>query len=157
MQLGEALANRSAKSKKIAELRERIAATVTHTEDEAPIEDVNALLAEADQVAIELGVLIAQINRTNSRTIFGAGLTITDALAQRDTLSTQITTLEQAANAVSGRNAYLFRSRQSELKTIVDINVAEIRAAIDALQTQRRALDARLQQLGWEIDIIEES
>ena len=154
MKIGDALQERAAAQRKIADLRGRIAVTVTTNEDEAPIEDPNSLLAEADAVAERLGVLIRRINASNSATPFPNGGTVTEALARRDVLSTKLATLEHTAKAVGGENRG-YRFGRSELRTSVQVDVAALRRSIEDLAVQRRELDAAVQRISWEVDLAE--
>jgi hypothetical protein len=154
MKIGDALQERSAVQRKIADLRGRIAATVTTNEDEAPIEDPTVLLADSDAVADRLGELIRRINASNSSTAFPAGGTVTEALARRDVLSTKLATLDHAAKAVGG-DRHSFRFGRSELRTAVRIDVPGLRRRIDELAAERRELDAALQRISWEVDLVD--
>ena len=132
MKIGDALRERAAAQRKIADLRGRIAATVTTNEDESPIEDPKALLAESDAVAERLGELIRRINASNSATRFPSGGTVTEALARRDVLSTKLATLDHTAKAVGGERR-MIRYGRTELRTTVQVDVAQLRGRIDQL------------------------
>lgn len=60
MKIGEALQERAAAHKLLADVRERIGAYAVHDEDETPAEQATALLAEADQLADRLGDLVGR-------------------------------------------------------------------------------------------------
>lgn len=154
MKLGEALQERAAAQRRVSDLRERVAASVLANEDEQPPEDPTALLAEAEAVADQLGTLIRRINLTNARTTLADGNTVTEALARRDVLSTKLATLEHAAKATRGQQ-HAFRFGRSELRSVVQVDMPALRARIDELATQRRELDATLQRISWEVDLIE--
>jgi hypothetical protein len=102
----------------------------------------------------QLNRLIKQINRTNAQTAFDAGRTITDALADRDMLTTEQGVLGVLLNAAVGqatRNAY----NASPIKYFRTVDVGAIQKRIDALAQQRRDLDARIQASNWTVDLIE--
>jgi hypothetical protein len=82
MRAAEALALRADAQRRFEQLRGRAQASARYQEGEEPAEDANALVAEAEQVLVELEDLIRRINRTNAATSFDGG-TVTDALAQR--------------------------------------------------------------------------
>lgn len=156
MKLGEGLQERAGLAKRINDLRERATAVVTFTEGEDPAEDIATLMEQASTSTDRLRHLIASINRTNARTLFDPdGTTITDALATRDAISTQLNTLDKVATAATGGRWGLARTRGTELKTIIAVNVPTLRERIEQLTVGRRELDARLQQLSWETDLIE--
>jgi hypothetical protein len=154
MKIGDALQERAAAQRMIADLRGRIAATVTTNEDEAPIEDPTALLVESDAVADRLDELIRRINATNSVTPFPSGGTVTEALARRDVLSTKLATLEHAAKAVGGERR-MIRFGRTELRTTVQVDVPQLRLRVDRLAAERRELDAALQRISWEVDLVD--
>jgi hypothetical protein len=154
MKIGDALQERAAAQRKIADLRGRIAATVTTNEDEAPIEDPTALLAESDAVADRLGDLIRRINASNSATSVPSGGTVTEALARRDVLSTKLATLDHVAKAVGGERR-MIRYGRTELRTTVQIDVPQLRARVDLLAAERRELDAALQRISWDVDLVD--
>src|SRR5690606_42025701 len=86
MKIAEALIQRADAQKRIEQLRARLIRSAKVQEDEQPPENPQDLLAEIDTVIKELTTLIQQINRTNAATPFDDTRTLTDALAERDTL-----------------------------------------------------------------------
>ena len=155
MKIGEALQERAAAHKLLADVRERIRAYAVHDEDEAPAEQATALLAEADQLADRLGDLVGRINATNSATPFPGGGTVTDALARRDALSAKITTLEGALRHVVNGRERPWRASGPEVCRTVAIDVTVVRAQLEAVSAERRRLDAQLQRLSWEVDLLD--
>lgn len=156
MKLGEALAERAALSRQIANLRQRINAVISFHEDEEPAENATTLLTQADTTAEQLAILILRINMTNTATAFGENMNVTGALARRDMLNTKLATLEGVARSVGNRGGYWGgRTAKTELKTVFAVNATEIQEQIEALQVERRQLDARLQALSWETDLYE--
>lgn len=115
MKIGDALQERAAAQRKIADLRGRIAATVTTNEDEAPIEDPTALLVESDAVADRLGDLIRRINASNSATSFPSGGTVTEALARRDDDHAPAIDLFQHLEMGQQRPHFTFRVKLNEI------------------------------------------
>lgn len=155
MKIGEALQERAAAHKLLADVRERIGAYAVHDEDETPAEHATALLAEANQLADRLGDLVGRINATNSATPFPGGGTVTDALARRDALSAKITTLEGALRHVVNGRERAWRASGPEVRRTVAIDVTIVRAQLEAVSAERRRLDAQLQRLSWEVDLLD--
>ncbi|ANN21801.1 hypothetical protein SD37_15855 [Amycolatopsis orientalis] len=155
MKLAEALALRADATKKVEQLRARIADNARHQEGEEPAEDAVALLAEAETTLSELESLIQRINRTNAATPLGEG-TITDAIARRDVLRLRHGVLPAAADAAAGRNQGGYgRQLRSELRYFSALPVAELRSRADRVAEEIRALDVRIQRVNWETDLLD--
>ena len=109
------------------------------------------MIAELERVSTELLDLIKRINRTNSATAFAGRGTISDALAERDVLA-----LQRAAYAELAQTAAISPGRftRSEVKYISTINVAEIQKRADELAKNYRDLDARIQELNWQTELV---
>jgi len=156
VKLAEALALRADATRRIEQLRARIAANARFQEGEEPAEDAQELLAAAGAALDELEVLIRRINRTNAATQIGPEGTITDALARRDVLRARHSVVTAAADAAAGRSqAGMGRQLRSELKMLAALPVAQLRAQADDLARQIRELDVRIQQSNWEFDLME--
>lgn len=151
MKLAQALAERAAVQTRIAEIEGRLAGAVLVQEGETPVEDPQALLAEAAASFERLTWLVAAINATNAATAFGEGGTITDAIAQRDTLARRQKFLASVAAAATPG----VRFGRAEIKFLPTVSVADLRAEADATAKAFRRLDERLQQLNWSTDLIE--
>ncbi|WP_125099202.1 DIP1984 family protein [Leucobacter chromiireducens] len=173
MKLAEALALRADTQKRIAQLRSRIVANARYQEGEAPSEDATALLTEAALAVGELEQLVRSINATNSAIELelpqtptrGTGgrrrdtgtapaqtVTMTDALARRDSLRLRhAITIEAAEAAQSGAG---FRQMRSELREVSALEVPALHAQADELARELRELDARVQQANWANDLI---
>jgi hypothetical protein len=152
MKLAEALALRADDTRRVEQLRARVAASARYQEGESPAEDAAALLAEAGEVLADLEALIRRINRTNSATAVGAG-TLTDALARRDVLRLHHSVLTSAANAAAGNDG--FRQLRSELRMIPALPVAELRTRADAVARELREVDTQIQRTNWEADLLD--
>ncbi|GAA1319919.1 DIP1984 family protein [Leucobacter albus] len=173
MKLAEALALRADTQKRIAQLRARVAANAQFQEGDTPAEDAGALLAEAELAIGELEALVRSINATNSaiqldiapkspaggrRRQQTAGqaatpVTMTDALARRDSLRLRHAVLSEAADAAQGSSG--FRQLRSELRQVSALAVPELRTKADALARELRELDAQIQQANWLNDLVE--
>jgi len=155
MKLAEALALRADASRRIEQLRVRIAGNARYQEGELPTEDANTLLTRAYEACDELESLIRRINRTNAATALGAG-TITDAIARRDVLRLRHGVISAAADAASGRDrGALGRQLRSELKFLAALPVAELRAQADQLARDIRDLDVDIQRTNWEAELLD--
>ena len=151
MKLAEALILRADCQKRIAQLKSRLLVNAKVQEGDAPAETPQELIVELGRISTELLDLIKRINRTNSATAFARG-TISDALAERDVLA-----LQRAAYAELAQTAAISHGRftRSEVKYISTINVAEIQKRADELAKNYRDLDARIQELNWQSELVE--
>jgi hypothetical protein len=152
MKLSEALIRRADAQTRIAQLRQRLSQSALVQEGERPPEDPKQLLKELDRLLGELTDLIKRINRTNSATEFDKDKTLTDALAERDTLLLErnvLAGLAQAAAHTQGRYS------RSEVKYVPTVNVADIQKQMDDLARQHRELDTHIQELNWQVDLVE--
>lgn len=151
MKIAEALILRADCQKKIAQLRQRLSRSARVQEGEQPPENPQALLGELESNITELTSLIQRINRTNSNTALNDG-TLSDALAQRDTLSLK-------CSALSGliQNASIVNTRysQSEVKLVSTVDIAALQRQVDGLSREHRLLDAQIQQLNWNVELVE--
>lgn len=153
MKLAEALAARADAQARLQELRSRIRDNARHQEGDAPAEDPNALIVEADRVAAELTRLVRAINATNAATpVEGIG-TLTDAIAERDGLAARRKVLVDAAGEASGSGG--LRLMRSELRMVTALDVPDLRRRIDELSRQRRQLDLRIQAADWTTELVE--
>lgn len=157
MKLAEALAQRADAQKRLEQLKTRAVACARYQEGETPPENASDLHAEAREVVDEIERLVRQINRTNAATELEAGLTITDAIAQRDALATKHTVAVAVADSASGRQDRLGWGRQlrSELRQVTDVAVPTLRRESDQLAQEYRELDTRLQSVNWTTDLVE--
>ncbi len=152
MKLAEALLLRADVQKRVEQIRVRLGNVVRIQEGETPAERPAELFAQLDRALKQLNILIKQINHTNSQTRFDATRTLTDALADRDTLMLQRTTLQGVVKQASEKQ---HRYGLAEIREVVTIDVGAVIQQIDALSQQYRLLDTEIQRLNWEIDLIE--
>jgi hypothetical protein len=153
MKLAEALASRADAQKRLAQLRNRIAMSARFQEGDSPSEDAGELLAEADRIADDLERLIRAINHTNVQTEVEPGVSLTDALARRDVLAVRRSMVQSAADAASIRQD---RALRTEVKYVTSLDVPALRRRADELARDYRELDARVQALNWETELIED-
>ena len=151
MKLAEALILRADCQKRIAQLKARLLTNAKVQEGDQPAETPQELIAELERVSAELVDLIQRINKTNSTTVFAGDRTISDALAERDVLSLRkgaYSDLAQMAAITQGRFT------RTEVKYVSTINVAEIQKRADQLAKEYRELDARVQELNWQTELM---
>jgi len=152
MKLAEALILRADCQKRIEQLRERLVRSAKVQEGEAPPEDPQALIAELDATVNELVELIKKINATNSRTTLEDGMTISDALAQRDTLLLKRSVYDSLVNAAAVTQS---RYGRSEIKTFSTVNVAELQGQMDRMSRDYRELDTKIKAANWTTELID--
>ena len=151
MKLAEALILRADCQKRFAQLKSRLLMNARVQEGDKPAEEPHKLVAEVERVADELVGLIKRINKTNSVTVVVGGQTISDVLADRDVLG-----LRRAAYSELAQNAAIAYARQtrSEIKYVSTVKVVEIQKRADELAKNYRELDARIQELNWQTELI---
>ncbi|MBQ8107363.1 MAG: DIP1984 family protein, partial [Ruminococcus sp.] len=129
MKLAEALNTRADLQKRIQQLRTRLINNSKVQEGEKPAEDPNALINELDSCCDELKELITRINLTNAATVHG-GRSITDLIAQRDTLATKLGIYRDLLNSAS---AVVNRMVHTEIKVLPSVDVGSLQKKIDEL------------------------
>lgn len=152
MKLAEALQKRADLARKTGELKDRIRTNALTQEGEKPAEDPNELLNEYDEAVEELGDLIAKINLTNCRTIRD-GMTLTEIIARKDVLQIKRQAYREIADTA---NQNTYRARNTEIKILPTVEVAELRKTADSIAKEIRELDNTLQETNWTTDLIEE-
>ncbi|HEX8176527.1 MAG TPA: DIP1984 family protein [Pyrinomonadaceae bacterium] len=152
MKLAEALILRADCNKRFEQLKQRIIRSAMVQEGDEPPENPTELVAELERVSKELASLIKRINKTNSLTEFQPGVTLADALADRD-----VTLLKREAYNQIVQNASVRQDRysKSEVKYKTTINVKEIQKQVDELSKTVRELDSRIQETNWKVDLME--
>ncbi len=157
MKLAEALIERKALKEKLGRLRQRLVENAKVQEGDQPQEDPRALLREVEETLGALQRLIVQINRTNIATalVEGEGVTLMDALAQRDILALQRETLQLAVNAATISRERGFAVTRSEIKFRATLDVATLQKDIDANAKASRELDTRIQARNFAVELLE--
>jgi len=153
MSVGEALNRRADLQKRIAQLQNRLGASVLIQEGDEPPESAQELLSEVDLLCDELQRLIAQINRTNASTRLSTGETVTEGLALRDVLALRQDVLRTVVRATT--NSSLSRYSRSEIRMVRQVRVGDIQRTIDALARQRRELETKLQEHNWTTQLVQ--
>ncbi len=152
MKLAEALVERRAAQDKIGELNERLQRVLFIQEGERPAEDPAQLLGELHEVTQRLQSLIIMINRSNMQAQLADGRSIMEAIAERDALQTRrgvLSTIIQSAGNPQ------FRTRGSEIKFVVTVDIARLQREHDQLAKRYRELDTAIQAANWSNDLLE--
>jgi len=153
MKLAEALTLRADIQKRIAGLGDRAEESARVQEGEEPPENPQELLNQLDELFRQFASLIARINRTNLSAMLPNGLSLTEALAERDALALRYRTLDAIADAAAEKQS---RYSRSEIKMVSTLNVAALRKQLDEIAQQRRELDTQIQATNWTVEVIEE-
>lgn len=152
MKLAEALILRSDVQKRIEQMKVRLSRSAKVQEGEKPPERPNELLKEMGHLLTELNVLIKRINRTNSQVIFENETTLSDALADRDTLGLRRNILSDLMHTASIKQD---RYTKSEVRFLATVNIATLQEEMDHLAKTYRELDTRIQELNWKTDLVD--
>jgi hypothetical protein len=153
MKLAEALILRGDIQKRLEQLRDRLKRSSWIQEGEEPPEDPQILLHETESLAEQLRLLIIRINRTNGMATLPSGISMVEALAQRDVITLRQSMLRSVADAASER---VDRYGRAEIRRIPTVDVGQLRRDIDALGKQRRELDTTIQAANWNVELITE-
>lgn len=151
MKLAEALIARASCQRRLENLKERMARNAKIQEGTHPSEDAPALLEEYEQTADELLDLFRAINRTNAGTPFDEQHTLTDALAERDVLRIRHAEYQHLAEAAS---IDINRYSRSEIPFRSTVDVRALQQRADRNAQRYRELDAGIQRLNWEVDLV---
>lgn len=151
MKLAQALILRADTQKRLEQLKGRLLDNAKMQENERPSEDPKLLLKELDRLSDELFRLILAINLTNSSAKF-EGLSLTEMIAKKDTLSQKASVLREFAKSAS-QKVDLYSN--SEIKILSSVDVATLQKQIDELSKEIRELDMKLQEANWQVDLVE--
>ena len=149
MKLAEALNQRADLQKRIAQLKERLNNNVKVQEGDSPAEDPKDLFTELDASIAQLKDIIYRINKTNLETSVD-GRSLTDIIADKDTLSLKISTLREVLENANVRSD---RYSRNEIKFVRTIDIAKLQKQIDDLSKELRELDVKLQQANWSTEL----
>lgn len=152
MKLAEALAERADLQTRYGQLGARAQQSARYQEGETPPEDAAALLAEMDRVAAQLEQLIVRINIQNLATEVSPGMSMTAALARRETLRRlQKSRMDLADTAATQPDRY----SRTELRSFAAVDVKALRDEADAFAKEARELDTRIQGVNWTTEMAE--
>jgi len=151
MKLAEALQERADLNRKIEELRRRLGNSILVQEGETPPEDPAELLSELDSAVERLATLMAQINRTNSRTKVD-GMTLTELIAKKDALMLQLSAYRDLVYTAGQTTS---RARGTEIRVRAVLKAAELQRRADDMAKEVRRMDNLLQETNWKTKLIE--
>lgn len=152
MKLAESLLLRADMQKKLASLRERIAANALVQDGDKPHEDPAKLLKEAMAVLQEQEDLVFRINQANLQHTLPDGRTLTQAIARRDTLTGQHALLQ---HAITHTQKEPDRYSMTEIKWVAQLKVSSLQKQSDDLAKQIRELNAAIQETNWQAELEE--
>lgn len=151
MKLAEALMNRADCQKRIEQLKVRLNRSAKVQEGEHPPEDPKDLFQEMNDTLEELESLMTAINRTNAQTVLHDGVTLADALAERDILAIRRTMIQEVINAAAVKQD---RYSKSEVKFIPTVHIAELQKQVDQHSKAYRELDTGIQEMNWKTELL---
>ena len=150
MKLAEALQERADLNRRMQQLRIRLARNATVQEGEQPAEDPVQLLAEADECAAKLEVLMSAINKTNTNT-FVDGKSLTELIAHKDALTLRLSVYNELLAEASCLTA---RATRKEIKILSAVNVRQLQKQADDMSRELRLTDNALQQANWTTELL---
>lgn len=152
MNLAEALSRRADLQKRMSQVRTRAAQNARVQEGDAPDESPTELIAEFDRIAADLTALVVRINRTNLAATLADGRTLTEAIAERDSLAVRRDLHVAVAQAAAARHD---RFTRSEVKFVATVPVRDAQARADALAREFRELDIAIQAANWTTELVD--
>ncbi|HDR1021945.1 TPA: DIP1984 family protein [Pasteurella multocida] len=150
MKLAEALMERADAQRRLAQLNQRLQQNAKYQEGEKPAEHPADLLVEYQDTAEQLEKLVVQINQANNQISLTNGMKMVEALAKRDRLKDEHSTLIKLAEAALPEQD---RYSRSEIKMLSAVNIKEIRKKADQVAKAHRELDILIQQANWQYDL----
>lgn len=152
MKLAEALILRADCQRKIYQIKERLIRSAKVQEGDEPPEQPQVLLEELNSLIDQLTDLVGKINRTNSSVMLDDHLSISDALALRDSMQLKRNAYDAIVETAASRQD---RYGHSEIKYLSTVNVTQLQAEVDRLARDYRLLDTKIQQANWNIELLE--
>lgn len=146
MKIAEALLLRADLQKKLASLRNRIGQNAVVQEGDTPHEDPAVLMDEAMGVMRELESLVYRINRSNLEHTLPDGRTLTQAIAQRETLVSRHALLQ---HAIEQSHKEPNRYSMTEIKWVATLSVRSLQKQSEDLAKSIRELNAAIQEANW--------
>lgn len=150
MKLSEALIIRSDLQKRVQQIKARLIANAKVQEGDKTVENPVEILAELNQTLKDLENIIKKINLTNSQ-IFDGKKTMTELLAERDTLTLKIGILQDFLTAARNK---VDRYSNKEIKIFSSVDVKAEQTKLDKLSKELRELDVKIQSLNWLSDLV---
>ena len=146
MKLAEALSILKDLQERIQQLEKRIENNVKVQEGDEPLEDPNELMKELHSCLKQLEELIGRINHTNINTKNAEGLSITQLIAKKDTLTMRIGILRNIYSEATGT---LSRYSRTEIRQECVIDVKQLSKQIDDCSSRLQKIDMEIQGLNF--------
>ena len=150
MKLAEALQERADLRRVIGQLEARIVNNARIAEGTTPTEDPVELIRTLDGAMDRLAALITAINGTNSVTVVD-GRSLTEWIAQRDTLKEKIEIYRRLVNEASEVTR---RMTHSEIRIVPAVDVPTLNRQTDKMAKELRLMDNRIQAANWTTELI---
>lgn len=150
MKLAEALQERADLRRVIGQLEARIVNNARIAEGTTPTEDPAELIRTLDGAMDRLAALITAINGTNSVTVVG-GRSLTEWIAQRDTLKEKIEIYRRLVNEASEVTR---RMTHSEIRIVPAVDVPTLNRQTDKMAKELRLMENRIQAANWTTELI---
>lgn len=150
MKLAEALQERADLRQVIGQLEARIVNNARIAEGTTPTEDPAELIRTLDGAMDRLAALITAINGTNSVTVVD-GKSLTEWIAQRDTLKEKIEIYRRLVNEASEVTR---RMTHSEIRIVPAVDVPTLNRQTDKMAKELRLMDNRIQAANWTTELI---
>ncbi len=150
MKLAEALQERADLRRVIGQLEARIVNNARIAEGTTPTEDPAELIRTLDGAMDRLAALITAINGTNSVTLVD-GKSLTEWIAQRDTLKEKIEIYRRLVNEASEVTR---RMTHSEIRIVPAVDVPTLNRQTDKMAKELRLMDNRIQAANWTTELI---
>ena len=150
MKLAEALQERADLRRVIGQLEARIVNNARIAEGTTPTEDPAELIRTLDGAMDRLAALITAINGTNSVTVVD-GRSLTEWIAQRDTLTEKIEIYRRLVNEASEVTR---RMTHSEIRIVPAVDVPTLNRQTDKMAKELRLMDNRIQAANWTTELI---
>ena len=152
MKLAEALSQRSSLQKDLSWIKDQFSKIARVPEGSRPAEDPEEMLKRMDSRTAEYQALLTAINRTNANARDEKGRTLTDLLAERDTLRARQSILAEAYQQATQKDDVFGRQ---ELRHVPTLDVVALRRRLEQESTRLRELNMSIQRLNWEVDLEE--
>ncbi|MDQ0194763.1 DIP1984 family protein [Paenibacillus wynnii] len=152
MRLAEALVMRADCQRKVAQIKQRLGRVIKVQEGEKPSESPTELLDELRWTLDDLAVWVKKINKTNSLSEFDTGISLAEALAERDRIMKYRNILNELLNEASIKQE---RYSRQEVKFYTTIEIADLQKEVDELSRKYRELDFKIQEKNWSTDLLD--
>jgi hypothetical protein len=155
VKLAEALLERAELQRQNRSIVRHIDENVRLPEDEEPTGSIDNLIKQYEANMTRLSELIRRINKTNCMTEMNGG-TITDAIAKRDCLSSQIRAYEEIYSTVTSheQNGRHCGGSDVRIKYVRHLDSKNLKDRMDHLSQEFRLLDTALQGMNWTVDLL---